>query len=390
MTFGVYVHVPWCRARCPYCHFDILPQAGRPDADPFVARVVAEAKARLALAPGPPATIFFGGGTPSRIDGTAFATMIEALAPASDAEITAEANPEDIDDAWLAEVIDAGINRISLGVQSFIPEVARRLGRGHTSPQAEAAIQRIAQAGLRTWSIDLIFAVPGQSAQMFRDDLRRVTTLGVPHVSLYGLTIEPETSFARAVARGRLMPVDDETWRQMFDDAAEWLGGAGYERYEVSTFAKPGHRCAHNQLYWTNRPYVGLGPGAHGSGFEGERWKNPAHLTTWLSTPWPVGEHPTAQEAAMDQLIGGLRFVEGVSLGHLRQRTGLEPDPTVVRGLLAGGVVAVAGDRLTLTPVGVPLADGVVQRLVDALIPINENDGPAARILRTPTDRSDA
>ncbi len=367
MSWGVYVHVPWCRARCPYCHFDIVPQAGRPEASAFVERVVSEYRYRAANASTPPATVFFGGGTPSRLDGSAYHAILEAIDAQDGAEVSLEANPEDVDDAWLDGVLDAGVNRISLGVQSFVPSVARCLGRGHTAPQAEAALSRLARASLRSWSTDLIFAVPGQSITDFRHDLERVTALGVPHVSLYGLTIEPGTAFARAAARGRRMSVDDDTWRAMYDLASDVLGQAGYERYEVSTFAKPGHRCAHNVLYWTDRPYLGLGPGAHGYGFDGTRWKNPSSLDGWLEQPFVTGARPNREEAAIDQLVGGLRFVDGLGLDHLKATTGLSPDPVVVAALVRAGGLVDRSDRLQLTAAGMPLADGIVARLVDAL-----------------------
>ncbi|MEO0600480.1 MAG: radical SAM family heme chaperone HemW [Myxococcota bacterium] len=368
MSWGVYVHVPWCRARCPYCHFDIVPQAARPDADAYVARVIEEYATRAVEAPGPPDTVFFGGGTPSRLDGAAFRAILDAIGPARGAEISVEANPEDVDADWLEGARQAGVDRVSLGVQSFVPSVARCLGRGHSAPQAEQALARLAEADLRSWSIDLIFAVPGQSLDDFRSDLDRVTALGVPHVSLYGLTIEPGTAFARAAARGRQMSVDDEIWRAMYDAATDALGD-DYERYEVSTFARPGHRCVHNQLYWTDRPYLGLGPGAHGYGFDGARCKNPAALDDWLVAPFAAGAHPTSEEAAIDQLVGGLRFVDGLPLARLGS-TGLAPAPAVVARLIRAGGLVDRADRLQLTDAGMPVADGIVGRLVEALQPV--------------------
>lgn len=366
-TWGVYVHVPWCRARCPYCNFDIVPQAEAPDADPYVARVVAELRDRIAEAPGPATTVFFGGGTPSRLEPAGFADVIGAIPLVDEAEVTAEANPEDVVDVWLDGVVQAGVTRISLGVQSFVSTVARRLGRGHTSPQAEAAIHRIRCSPLRSWSIDLIFAVPGQTREGFAADLERTIDLGVPHVSLYGLTIEPGTGFGRAAARGKLPPVPDDAWRGFYDDAHEALTVAGYERYEVSTYAKPGHRCVHNQLYWTDRPYLGVGPGAHGYGFDGKRWLDDPRLSAWLSNPWPAGERPAPEASAIDLLVAGLRFVDGLSVSHLRETTGFAPDEAVVRRLVKGGALVDRPDRLQLTEAGAPLADGVIERLVASL-----------------------
>ena len=152
----------------------------------------------------------------------------------------------------------------------------------------------------------------------------------------------------------------------MYDAAIGHLIGSGYERYEVSTFAKPGHRSVHNQLYWTDRPYVGVGPGAHGYGLSGRRWRNP-ELSEWLVRPFAAGQRPTPEEAAIDLLVGGLRFIDGLSVAHLERATGLSPRRDVVQALVDAGVIVDSADRLQITEAGMPIADGVVARLADAL-----------------------
>ena len=377
MTWGCYVHVPWCRARCPYCAFYVVPGSDPPDSGRFVRRVIAEGRRRSEAFDGPAATIYLGGGTPSRLSPGALATLLAGLPHHPDAEISAEANPEDVTEDWLDGALDAGIHRLSLGVQTLVAPLARRLGRGHTSPQATAAIRRVADRPLRSWSVDLIFAVPGQGLSDLDADLDRILDLGAPHVSIYGLTIEPGTRFAGA---RRLPRVDDDLWRTMYDRIVDRLGAAGLQRYEVSNFARTGHRCRHNQLYWTDRPYMGLGPSAHGYAPDGRRWRNPPDLQAYLSGTIPPGveEHPTPLQAAADTLIAGMRGVDGVDVARLVRRTGHRPDPRVVQGLVDRGLLAPAADPLQLSAAAFPLADGVIERLIDALVPASASGEPCA------------
>lgn len=376
MIYGAYVHVPWCRVRCPYCAFYVVPERGAPVWGPFVDRVLAERALRSTEFPGAPATVYLGGGTPSRLLPEALARLIEGLAPVPGAEITAEANPEDVDADWLAGAIDAGVNRLSLGVQSFDPSTAGRLGRAHTSAEAGETVRLLARSALRSWSVDLIFAVPGQTLADLDVELDRIVDAGAPHVSIYGLTFEPGTKFERARARGRLVPVDDEAWRQMYDRIVERLEGAGLARYEVSNFGRVGHRSAHNRIYWTDQPYLGLGPSAHGYAPNGDRWANVADLARYLGSEDPTDsrETPDPDARAADLLVSCLRAAEGVDLAHLARRTGLAPSRQVTDALLGAGLVTASGTRLALTRQGYPVCDGVVGRLIESLRP-QQNSG---------------
>jgi oxygen-independent coproporphyrinogen III oxidase len=362
--FGAYVHVPWCRARCPYCAFAVVPERAAPDWGPFVDRILWERDHRRSQFPGRPATLFFGGGTPSRLPPAAFARLVEGLAPTEGAEISAEVNPEDASDAWLAGVTDAGVNRVSLGVQSFVPHVARWLGRGHTQRRAEAALDSVRRAGLRSFSVDLIFAVPGQALADLDVDLASIVAAEVPHVSLYGLTFEPGTRHGARKASGKTAEVDQDGWRAMYDHLVERLSAAGLHRYEVSNFARTGHRSEHNSLYWTDAPYLGLGPSAHGYLSDGTRYANHASLDTWLGAePTAFSELPSPDARYTDLLVSGLRAAEGVDLRRLRERTRLQPEPGVVQALVAAGLVTEQEERLSLTADGFPLCDGIVERL---------------------------
>lgn len=366
-AWGCYVHVPWCRIRCPYCAFAVVPGDDRPDADPYVAAILRD-RTRATEFAGRPATLSFGGGTPSRLRPDAIASLVRRIDPRG--EVSLEANPEDVDEAWLMGILDAGVDRVSLGVQSLQEHVAKRLGRAHTVEDARVAIDRLARSGVRTWSVDLIFAVPRQSQEDLDRDLSAALDAGAPHVSVYGLTIEPGTAFARATERGSLVPVGDDVWRDLYDQIVDRLTSAGLERYEVSNFARAGHRSAHNQLYWTDAPYLGLGPSAHSYTPDGERWVEARDLGPWLAGHPPARERPSAREAATDLLVSGLRAVEGVDLERLARRTGFTVDPTEVGTLVDRDVLRDVPVRLALTHTGFPLCDAVAARLADHLLPV--------------------
>ena len=229
-VYGVYVHIPWCRLRCPYCAFTIAVDASPPHRA-YTDAVIREWGRRAASFEGRPSSVYFGGGTPSLAPPAEIARILAALAPLPDAEVSLEANPGALA-APLAEFRDAGVTRLSLGVQSFDPWVARRLGRGHTSDDARALVESAQSTGFRSVSFDLMFAVPGQTVERFSADVDAILELRPDHVSLYGLTIEPGTAFARA----KRPAVDDDTWRAMYDLVVERLDDGGIHRYEVSNF----------------------------------------------------------------------------------------------------------------------------------------------------------
>lgn len=371
---GVYVHVPWCRVRCPYCAFYVVPEGESEPFAAFVDRVLAEREAWREAFPDPGVSVFLGGGTPSRLPMPELRRLIAGLDVAPGAEIGLEANPEDVEPAWLDAALEAGVTRVSVGVQSLQEGPARRLGRGHTLEQARRAVSLLARSPLRSWSMDLIFAVPGQDLEALDRDLDAVLDSGAPHVSLYGLTFEPDTPFERLRQRGRMRPVSDELWRRMYDRVVERLGQGGLHRYEVSNFARRGHRSVHNSGYWEGRPYLGLGPSAHGFAWDGRRWVNARDLSRWLAGEAPEIEHPTDEEAAADLLLAGMRRVEGVDLRALAERTGHTVDERE-QGLLARqGLLQVHDRQLALTHDGFPVADHVCLRLIEGLRPARPHE----------------
>lgn len=366
--WGIYVHTPWCRVRCPYCAFYVEVDRDTPW-EAFGAALLAEHAQRRAAWPGRPRSVFFGGGTPSRAPVDRLVSWIRALDAAPGAEIAVEANPEDLDAAWLSAALEGGVDRVSLGVQTFEPKLARLLNRAHKAQDGAEAARRLAHSSVRTWSLDLMFAVPGQTLEQLARDVAAAIELGAPHVSLYGLTWEPGTPFHRARALGRLRAADDELWRAMYDRAVADLEAAGLHRYEISNFARPGHESVHNTGYWTGAPYMGLGPAAHSFEPDGRRTANPRDVSAWMRDGAAAAtiEQPTPEEQAADLLICGLRGARGMSLERLGARTGRVPDPARVATLVAEGLLARSGARIWLTAGGVYVCDAVTRHLIDGL-----------------------
>lgn len=368
-SWGIYVHVPWCSRRCPYCAFYVEVDRGQ-DQRPYLGALIREHTARLPeFSPlGSPATLFFGGGTPSRLQPELIAELIEVLRPAPGAEISLEANPEDLDPRRLAALREAGITRLSVGLQTLNPAFARLLNRNSTVHQARASLARVAEAGFSSFSVDLMFALPGQSLADVELELDALQEIDPPHVALYGLTYEPGTPFTRARERGTFREIDDETWREMYELIAERLRDHGLRRYEISNYARPGHESRHNQLYWTDRPYLGLGPSAHSYGPSGERWHNIADLEAYTraADPTQARERPTPTEAATDRLLSGLRSSQGLSLASVEVH-GVRLDRAEVSRLRAAGLLEPGPDRLILTDSGVGVADAIAAHLSAAV-----------------------
>lgn len=359
LPWGVYVHVPWCRVRCPYCAFDIVPRE-RPDDQAFLDGVLADLDRWWPAFDGAPATLYFGGGTPSLLAPTTLGRLVERIGAA---HVSLEANPEDVTDAWLSGVIEAGVQRISLGVQSFQTGSLRLLGRAHHDPGP--ALARLAAAPLQSWSADLIFGLPDQTLAALDADLDALLAFEPPHVSLYDLTLEPGTGLTRLHERRPLPLPDEDTWATLQDRIVERLQDAGLERYEVSNFARPGHRSLHNQLYWQLRPYLGAGPGAHGLAPDGRRWVNASWSAWRIGTP-PTVDTPTPHQAALDALVAGLRGTGGLEPDRLAP---FIVDPAVRTRLVAQGLLRDTG-ALALTPRGLDVIDAVTRALADALVPV--------------------
>lgn len=349
----VYVHVPFCARRCSYCDFSIAVRSAVP-ADDYLRGLGAELDRRFAGGePWVLDTLYFGGGTPSRLgaalgDAVALVRRRAALAPG--AEVTIEANPEDVTrdavDAWR----DAGVNRVSLGSQSFDDAVLRWMHRTHDASAIARAVDTLRAAGIENVSLDLIFALPPELERDWPRDVAAALALQPAHLSLYGLTIEPATPLGRWSARGAVHEAPEERYESEFLSAHRAAHEAGLEHYEVSNFALPGLRSRHNSAYWTDAPYIGLGPSAHGFDGAERRW-NVAAYTAWLAAV-DAGNDPVA---GSERLTEENRIAESVYLG-LRSLGGLRlrgPEIAHVAPWIDAGWGAVdAAGRLTLTPTG--------------------------------------
>lgn len=360
--YGAYVHIPWCRIRCPYCAFVVDARRDRPH-EAYADAVLRAWAAEREHFPGRPATVYFGGGTPGLTPAPVLGRLIRGLDPLPDAEVTVEVNPGEIDDDGLAALRDAGVTRVSVGVQSFLAPVARRLGRTTAARAAPGVVAAALAAGFASVTLDLVFAVPGQSEADWAEDLARALGTGVPHVSLYGLTIEPGTPFARA----GVPAADDDRWRAAYDRAVDTLGAAGVHRYEVSNFARDGHRSVHNEHYWRARPWAGLGVGAHGWRPDGARTAFPAEVEAFLAAPVPrpAVERPSPEEVYAELVGSTLRHVDGVDRARVHRLTGLRPE--VPPGLRRSGLVVEDDASIRLASEGFPVADAIAARLCAAL-----------------------
>ncbi|MCC0016011.1 MAG: coproporphyrinogen III oxidase [Rhodobiaceae bacterium] len=378
--FAVYVHWPFCAAKCPYCDFNSHVRHGGVDALGFADAIVAELEYNAARLAGEPAravrSIFFGGGTPSLMPPEAVARIISTVSRLwpleADCEITLEANPSSVEAGRFRGYRDAGVNRVSLGVQSLIDEQLRFLGRLHDRAQALAALE-VAHATFPRVSFDMIYARPGQDAAAWRAELAEALSLAGEHLSLYQLTIEPDTQFARLHEAGRLVVPDADLARELYDVTQEMTAHAGLPAYEVSNHARPGAQSRHNMVYWTCGDFVGVGPGAHGRlTLSGERYataceRNPE---AWLGRVnasghgMVVDDRLARDEIADEYLLMGLRLATGIDTERFAEMAGRPLDPERIADLEAHGMVARVGNRgLRVTAEGFPVLNAVVADL---------------------------
>lgn len=353
----LYVHVPFCARRCAYCDFSIAVRTRLP-VDDYLDGLAGELTLRLGAPPPSAAravadTIYFGGGTPSRLGGEGIARALSLLQrwvqPAPGAEVTVEANPDDVEPVAVAAWRAAGVNRLSLGGQTFSPPALAWMRRTHTVDQIERAVATARAGGIVDLSLDLIFALPAGVERDWGADVARALHLAPTHLSLYGLTVEPGTPLGRWTARGEVSEADEERYAREFLHAHDALAAAGYDHYEVSNFARPGYRARHNGSYWSGVPYLGVGPAAHGFDGERRRW-NLGPYAAWLDAV-RAGRDP---EEGSEQRDASARQAEEVYLG-LRTSDGLLLAPgeedRVDRWVRAGWAV-VDRKRLRLTAAG--------------------------------------
>lgn len=381
---ALYVHIPFCQRKCAYCDFNSYAGSRDEEHRLYVAALLAEMEqwaARLASLDGQPVTVpsvFVGGGTPTLLSTPLLTRVIqralELFTLAPDCEVTIEANPGtvDIGDGKLAAARSAGASRVSFGVQAFQNHLLATLGRVHTAQQAAAAVAAARAAGFTNLNLDLMYGLPGQTAAEFADSLSAAVALGPEHISAYGLIVEEGTPFHRLWQRQELHLPDEEAEEAMDSLATRILAAAGYERYEISNFARIGFQSRHNQVYWRNEEYIGLGCGAHsflqiGPGQARRFWnlRSPSDYQTALQAggnPGAGGEDLDLAGQMAETMMLGLRLLAGVSEERFRQRFGRRLDDVygrVGRRLERRGLLDCSDGRWRLTPRGLRLGNQV-------------------------------
>jgi oxygen-independent coproporphyrinogen III oxidase len=359
----LYIHVPFCARRCSYCDFSIAVRSRTP-----IEEYCGALKTELALGTLDGSaldTVYLGGGTPSRLGGAGVATVLAAVKERAmispSAEVTIEANPDDVNDIAVAQWVAAGVNRISLGAQSFDDGVLKWMHRTHDASQIETAVQTLRRGGIENFSLDLIFALPAHLERDWARDIARAIEHAPTHISLYGLTVEQHTPLSRWAARGMAVEGSDTQYEDEFLHADEALSAAGFEHYEVSNFSLPGKASRHNSAYWTGAPYAGIGPSAHSFDGTTRRW-NVSAYTEWVKRLASA----TAVVAGEECLTEENRGAERVYLG-LRTSTGLTVDQSRLEDLdpwRAAGWARFGQGQVRLTPLGWLRLDSLAADLI--------------------------
>ena len=374
--FSIYIHIPFCIQKCPYCDFNTYAVLKAPE-KAYVAALLSELDYRASLPEWKGRsvqTIFFGGGTPSIFSGKAIKNIlghISKIFPMLNyVEVSLEANPGTVSTDNLSEFYDAGVNRLSFGAQSFSNTILKTLGRTHTPDQVISAIESARASLFTNISVDIIFAVPGQTLHDVRFDCEQALALDVPHVSTYSLTIEKGTPFYQSFKRGIFKQVDDDTSLSMMDLITETLfqRGEGLERYEISNYARTGKEARHNMAYWNGDDYIGVGAGAH-SFCTNRRWSNVALPKTYIDKATSKGiaeswqEVLTPSELAFEYFFLGLRKIHGVSLSEFERRFQTQWEPLygdLIDILSNERLIVHEGDFIRLSQRGLEIADSVI------------------------------
>jgi putative oxygen-independent coproporphyrinogen III oxidase len=376
-AFGVYIHWPFCLSKCPYCDFNSHVRHAAIDEGRFVRAFAAEIATTAERVPGRTvSTVFFGGGTPSLMQPATVGAILDAVAGhwtvAPDAEVTLEANPTSVEATRFRGYRAAGVNRVSLGVQALDDAALGALGRLHSAREALDAVA-IARKTFERYSFDLIYARPGQTPEAWRAELEQAIAEAAEHLSLYQLTIEPETPFAALHAAGKLSVPDGDAARALYDATQEVCAARGLPAYEVSNHARPGAACRHNLVYWRGHEYAGIGPGAHGRldiGGVRHATATEKRPESWLMRVEANGhglvtdEVLTQSERADEFLLMGLRLAEGIDPRRYAALAGRPLDPERIAALSEHGLIEMdLAGRLRVTPEGFPVLDAVVADL---------------------------
>jgi len=370
---GIYVHVPFCKKACHYCNFHF--SVSLKNKNDFIAALLKEILLQQNyLQQEVVQTIYFGGGTPSLLLQEELIQIMQALRAkftiSSNAEVTLEANPDDISAASLAAWQQAGINRLSIGIQSFFEEDLQWMNRAHNAAQAMASISLARAAGFTNFSIDLIYGGPLLTDEKWEQNVARALELQIPHLSCYALTVEPHTALEKMIAQHKKEPVDADKQARHFLLLMDWLRLAGYEHYEISNFALPGFRSRHNAAYWAGSKYLGLGPSAHSFNGKQRRWNianNALYQEALQNGKLPFEEETLTETQQLNEYImTSLRTLEGLDTGIVTTRFGTEAAATLQKmseKYTSSGKLQHVNGSLVLTPEGKLFADGIAADL---------------------------
>ena len=354
---GVYVHIPFCKKRCLYCDFFSTTCLER--RKEYVATLLQEIAERKNEAGEPVRTIYIGGGTPSTLDAADIQRIIDAIGTRQAEEITMEMNPGDADKTYLRAIREAGINRLSIGIQSFDDTLLNRIGRRHTARQALTAVKMAQEAGFDNLSIDLMYALPTQTMDQWKADIETALNLNVQHISSYGLMYEEGTAMTHMRDEGSITPIDEDTENAMYDRLCERLQQAGFVHYEVSNFALPSYEAKHNSSYWNGTPYVGVGAGAH-SYIRNTRSWNREDLDTYIKGN-NVRESETLTEKDLynERIMLGLRTNQGIAGSFPKQSR------SVIESKIQDGLLRETEDgRIVATQQGLHILNRIIEDLM--------------------------
>lgn len=360
---GIYIHIPFCLQKCAYCDFYSIPLSHPDILEDYTRSILAELRIRQGEAKGPLRSIYMGGGTPSLLSPEQLGRILDTVctlywAP-DELEITLEANPATVNLQLLREIKATGINRVSIGIQSFSDLELRVLGRRHRAHDAVEAVRDAVRAGFDNFNIDLIFGVPGQNLIDWQDNLAQASRLNPPHISAYLLQLDPAVPLAQRIKTGELAMLDEDLEADLYSHTRAYLEKQGYSHYEISNFALPGCECQHNRLYWQGFDYLGFGAG--GVSFDGwQRFANLPNLSRYMENlrqnllpPREILEHMSQREKVADAIITGLRLTEGISQAEFYQRFGVDimrEYEQVIASCASQGLLSFSRGRLCLTP----------------------------------------
>ncbi len=384
MGFGVYVHIPYCVKKCPYCDFNSYGVGSRiPEAE-YTEAVLKETDfyahylEKIHLY-----SIFFGGGTPSLFSPESIRKIVgrikEITSPSDSLEVSLEVNPKTADLEKLRAFREAGVNRVSVGVQSFSERKLEFLGRINSPDDSRRVLEEISEAGFHNFNLDLMYGVSSETIEEWKTDLDMAVQFGSQHISAYCLTIEDDTEFGTLYSQNKLQLPDDDELSDMISFTTEFLENAGYGQYEISNYAKPGFECRHNLVYWRGENYLGLGAGAHSHlglncrpswGVRSANIKNPAlYMKSVKEGRRPVAftEYLSRNEALDDRVLMGLRLREGINLSKLEEKFGVKLSADKLNSLFDEGLIKISSNSLQLTNKGILVSDELIIKILDSV-----------------------